>query len=95
MLVDEGLGFIERPPPGAVLAVDSFPRPHTPYGPVPEQDSAPYRTLDPTIPDVPGLPRERVKQLYREYYASVTSVDRNVGRLLAKLEDGGSPRKPS
>ncbi len=66
-----------------------FRAPHTPYGPVPEEDSAPYRTLDPTIPDVQGLPRERVKQLYREYYASVTSVDRNVGRLLAKLDEWG------
>ena len=35
---------------------------------------------------MPGLPRERVKQLYREYYASVGSVDRNLGRLLAKLD---------
>ncbi len=35
----------------------------------------------------PGLPRERVKQLYRDYYASVSSVDRNVGRLLAKLDE--------
>ena len=36
---------------------------------------------------MPGLPRERVKQLYREYYASVSSVDRNLGRLLAKLDE--------
>ena len=38
---------------------------------------------------MPGIPRERVKQLYREYYASVSSVDRNVGRLLAKLDEWG------
>ena len=56
---------------------------------MPEEDSASYRTLDPSIPDVPGLPRERVKQLYREYYASVSSVDRNVGRLLTKLDEWG------
>jgi choline-sulfatase len=85
LLVDEGLSFIEQHRPGPFLLSIHFRAPHTPYAPVPESDSIPYRTLDPTIPDVPALPRDRVKQLFREYYASVTSVDRNVGRLLAKL----------
>jgi arylsulfatase A-like enzyme len=89
LLVDEGLSFIDRHRQGPFLLSIHFRAPHTPYGPVPEQDSAPYRSLDPTIPDVPGLPRDRVKQLYRDYYASVTSVDRNVGRLLAKLREWG------
>jgi choline-sulfatase len=87
LLVDEGLRFIDRHRQGPFLLSIHFRAPHTPYGPVPESDSAPYRTLDPTIPDVPGLPRDRVKQLYREYYASVSSVDRNLGRLLAKLDE--------
>jgi uncharacterized sulfatase len=63
-----------------------FRAPHRPYVPVPEEDSAPYRSLDPTIPDVAGLPREQVQSLTRDYYASVTSVDRNVGRLLDRLD---------
>jgi choline-sulfatase len=87
LLVDQGLAFVEHHRDRPFLLSIHFRAPHTPYGPVPEQDSAPYRSLDPTIPDVSGLPRERVKQLYREYYASVTSVDRNVGRLLAKLDE--------
>src|SRR5262249_38366383 len=81
LLGDARLHFVEgkRAPP--------FQRaPHTPYGPVPEQDSAPYRDLDPAIPDFPGLPRDRVKQLRLAYYASVSSVDRNIGRLLDRLE---------
>src|SRR5262249_25031826 len=41
------------------------------------------------IPDFPGLPRGRVKQLRGAYYASVSSVDRNVGRLLDRLESLG------
>jgi len=86
LLVDEGLKFAERHREGPFLLSIHFRAPHTPYAPVPEQDSAPYRTLDPKIPDVAGLPSERVKQLYREYYASVSSVDRNVGRLLDRLE---------
>jgi uncharacterized sulfatase len=87
LLVDEGLKFIEGNRQRPFLLSIHFRAPHTPYGPVPVADSAPYRTLDPAIPDVPGLPRDRVKQLYREYYASVSSVDRNVGRLLEKLDE--------
>jgi uncharacterized sulfatase len=64
-----------------------------PYAPVPEVDSAAYRDLDPTIPDFPGLPRGRVKRLTREYYASVGSVDRNVGRLLDRLDALGLSHK--
>ena len=89
LLVNEGLNFIDRHRQGPFLLSIHFRAPHTPYGPVPEEDSASYRTLDPTIPDVPGLPRERVKQLLREYYSSVSSVDRNVGRLIAKLDEWG------
>jgi len=86
LLVDEGLKFVERHRDGPFLLSIHFRAPHIPYAPVPDQDSDPYRTLDPKIPDVPGLPRDRVKQIYREYYASVSSVDRNVGRLLDRLE---------
>ena len=92
LLVDEGLKFVEAIASRPFLLSIHFRAPHTPYGPVPEEDSAPYRALDPTIPDVPGLPRDRVKQLYREYYASVSSVDRNVGRLLATARRMGLSR---
>ncbi len=86
LLVDQGLKFIERQREAPFLLSIHFRAPHFPYAPVPDRDSALYRTLDPTIPDVPGLPGDKVKQLYREYYASVSSVDRNVGRLLDRLE---------
>jgi uncharacterized sulfatase len=93
LLVDEGLKFIERHRDRPFLLSIHFRAPHAPYAPVPEQDSLPYRTLDPRIPDVPGLPRDRVKQLLREYYASVHSVDRNVGRLLDRLDALGLTRQ--
>jgi uncharacterized sulfatase len=93
LLVDEGLKFVEAHRNRPFLLSIHFRAPHTPYGSVPEADSAPYRALDPTIPNVPGLPIDRVKSLYRQYYASVSSVDRNVGRLVAKLDEWGlSPR---
>jgi choline-sulfatase len=86
LLVDAGIRFVETRKTVPFLLSIHFRAPHAPYGPVPDPDSAPYRGLDPAIPDFPGLPRERVKQLRLAYYASVSSVDRNVGRLLDRLE---------
>jgi uncharacterized sulfatase len=86
LLVDRGLTFVAEHRDQPFLLSIHFRAPHTPYAPVPAQDSEPYRTLDPAIPDFPGLPAQRVKSIYREYYASVTSVDRNVGRLLTGLD---------
>jgi len=89
LLTDQAILFIEEHRAGPFLVSLHFRAPHAPYAPVPEEDTAPFRNLDPTIPDVPGLPRERVKTLTREYYASVHSVDRNVGRLLDRLDSLG------
>ena len=66
--------------------------PHAPWLPVAEDDAAPYRGMDPIIPnpDYPDLDVERVKQKMLEYMASVSGVDRNVGRLLAGLDETGA-----
>ena len=93
LLVDAGIRFVEANQARPFLLSIHFRAPHTPYGPVPDQDSAPYRQLDPAIPDFPGLHRDRAKSLRRAYYASVTSVDRNVGRLLDRLEALGLDRQ--
>jgi uncharacterized sulfatase len=53
---------------------------------VPEQDSAPFKQLDPTVPQLKGLDLPQVKGWTRDYYASIHSVDRNLGRLFAFLE---------
>src|SRR5262249_61152086 len=51
-----------------------------------EPAGAPSRAVTPPTPAAPGLPRERVAPLTRDYYASVHAVDRNVGRLLDALD---------
>jgi uncharacterized sulfatase len=89
LLVEAGMRFVEANRDRPFLLSIHFRAPHTPYAPVPDQDSAPYNKIDPLIPNVRGLPRERVKQIRREYYASVSSADRNVGRLLNKIDDLG------
>jgi arylsulfatase A-like enzyme len=62
--------------------------PHGAYLPVAPEDAAPYRDLDPTIPnpDYPDLNVPNVKRMMREYLSSVTCIDRNVGRLLGTLD---------
>lgn len=63
--------------------------PHARWLPVADEDWAPYEKLDPQIPnpDYPDLNMKRVKQMTREYMASVSGVDRNLGRLLTTLDE--------
>jgi len=65
--------------------------PHAPWLPVADDDMAPYEGRPLTIPnpDFPDLDTERVERLMREYLASVTGIDRNVGRLLVALDELG------
>jgi uncharacterized sulfatase len=86
LMIDEALRYAEQQRDRPFALLIHFLAPHAPYGPVLEIDSAPYRDLNPTVPDFPGLDAEHVKQETRKYYASVHSVDRNVGRLLEGLD---------
>ena len=89
ILMDDALAFLQtnRSKPFALLI--HFREPHMPYGPVPKQDSAPFQSLNPDIPNYPNLRTNQVKNWTREYYAAIHSVDRNIGRLLARLEELG------
>ncbi|HYT88263.1 MAG TPA: sulfatase-like hydrolase/transferase [Gemmataceae bacterium] len=89
ILTDNAMEFIKanRDRPFALCL--HFRAPHLPYGPVPPEDSAPFKDLDPTIPNVAGIDVKQVKKWTRDYYASIHSVDRNLGRLLALLDELG------
>lgn len=92
VLVSDAIEFIRASRGGPFALCLHFRAPHLPYGPVPEVDSAPYKDLDPDVPLLKGLDIAKVKQAHRDYYASVTSVDRNLGRLLAVLDELGLAR---
>jgi uncharacterized sulfatase len=64
-----------------------FREPHTPYVPMPDEDTKLFKNLDPTIPMFPNLKVDQVKNWTRQYYACVRAVDRNVDRILKKLDD--------
>ncbi|MEA1996732.1 MAG: sulfatase-like hydrolase/transferase [Gemmatimonadota bacterium] len=61
-------------------------RPHAPYVPVPDEDWEPYRGKKLSVPHVEGVAGERIRKITEKYYASISSVDRNLGRLLDELE---------
>ncbi|QDU94565.1 sulfatase family protein [Lignipirellula cremea] len=89
VLTDYALQFLEDHAAGPFALSVHYRAPHAPWLPVAPEDSAPYADLDPTLPepDFPLLDTPRLKKMTREYYGSMSGVDRNVGRLLAKLDE--------
>lgn len=87
LVTDAAIGFLEanRGRPFALLL--HFREPHTPYGPMPRQDTAPFDKLDPAVPQTRGADVAQVRQWTREYYSAVHAVDRNLGRLLTRLDE--------
>lgn len=86
LLVDRSIEFVEahRNVPFALCL--HFRAPHLPYGPVPAADTAHYDGVDPVLPRSPGADRAKLKQSTLAYYGSISSVDRNVGRLLEAID---------
>lgn len=89
LLVDDALDFVKKNKGKHFALMLNFREPHLPYKPVPPEDTAPFKDLDPTIPNYPGLDVKQVKTWTHDYYASVHAVDRNLGRLLALLDELG------
>jgi uncharacterized sulfatase len=89
IVVDHAIEFVKHHKDKPFALAVHFRAPHLPYGPVPKQDSDPFKGLDPTIPKFKGLDVEQVKKWTVDYYASVHSVDRNLARLLAVLDEMG------
>jgi len=89
VFTDHAIDFIKRHKEESFALSLHYRAPHSPWLPVAPEDLAPYKDLDPTLPDpdFPNLQTERVKKMVREYYASVASVDRNVGRVLDLLDE--------
>lgn len=87
ILTDHAIRFVDENKARPFALLLHFREPHAPYAPTPAEDAAPFKGLDPTIPKYPGLAVDQVKQRTREYYASIHSVDRNLGRLFQKLDE--------
>ncbi len=89
ILTDHAIGFVRRNRSGPFALSLHYRAPHSPWLPVAEEDWQPYSKLDPQLPDpeIPHLDTKKLKRMTREYLASVTSIDRNMGRLLSVLDE--------
>ena len=89
LVADEALAWLQQRDATQPFAVSiHFREPHAAYLPVPDEDWAKVKDLDPIVPnpDFPGLDVARAKKLTRDYLASVTALDRNIGRILDTLD---------
>ena len=93
VLTDQAIRFLRAQGPGGppFLLSLHYRSPHGPWRPVAEEDDAPYLNRELELPDssLPGLQTDRLTQSMRHYLASVSGVDRNVGRLLGVLDELG------
>ncbi len=94
ILADEVITFLEKKRKKPFLCCWHTRAPHTAWLPVSEEDAAPYADMTDAEtpvphPGYPNLDTPRVKRMMREYFSSVRSVDRNLGRVLGALQDLG------
>jgi uncharacterized sulfatase len=87
LLADDAMRFVEqnRDKPFALCLF--FREPHQAYEPVPPEDAAPFKDLDPTVPKSKVIDETWLKNTHKKYYAAVHAADRNIGRVLAKLDE--------
>jgi uncharacterized sulfatase len=88
VVTDHALTFLERNSQRPFLLSLHYREPHSAWLPTREEDWAPFKDLDVELPepDFPKLNVRKVKRMTREYYASITSVDRNLGRVLEAID---------
>jgi uncharacterized sulfatase len=87
ILTDDAIAFVEKNKSKAFALCLFFREPHQAYEPVPEEDSAPFKDLDPHVPKSKVIDADWLKDRHKKYYASVHAADRNIGRMLAKLDE--------
>ena len=91
ILTDYSIEFIRAHRNEPFLLYLAYPAPHMGYLPVPEEDMAHYEGKRFQFPDYSRYPqvnitKERLHRSYLANFAPVTSIDRNMGRLLGELE---------
>lgn len=91
VLTQEAVSFIHKNKHKKFALSLHYRAPHAYWLPVAEQDIAPYNNMNMQLPhpDYPNLDTVKAKRMMKEYLASVRSIDRNVGSLLAELEQLG------
>jgi len=101
VITDKAIDFIEQSRRDPFFCFVSYNAPHTPYSGTPDRYREIYRDSPlQTFPDEPlnplhtGLARDhhRNRESQITYYAMITAVDENVGRILRRLDELGLRR---
>ena len=91
VLTSKAVEFIEDNADEPFALVLATQVPHAPWNKVPEEDLAPLRDVEFALPaaraDFGKEGEERLRYFTRHYLGLVRTVDRNLGRILATLED--------
>ncbi len=89
ILTDDAISFVEKNKQKPFLLCLNYRAPHARWLPVAAEDWKPYESMNLIIPNpnYPDLDIDKVKQKMREYLASTSGIDRNVGKLLKKLDE--------
>jgi uncharacterized sulfatase len=87
LLADDAIKFLEQNRDKRFAMCLFFREPHQDYVPVPEEDSAPYNGVDLTVPKSEIIDAGWLKETHRQYYGAIHAADRNIGRVLAKLDE--------
>jgi uncharacterized sulfatase len=88
VLTDYALSFLEQNKTKAFVLSLHYRAPHYRFLPVAPDDAAPFADMNITLPhpEYPDLNTTRARKLMREYLSSVKGIDRNVGRVLNRLD---------
>ena len=91
ILASETIDYIQKHAKDTWMVSLHFRAPHTAWLPVGPEDGKPHAATFPHFPvphpDLAGFNHDAFQKSTRDYYSSVTCVDRNVGRVMACLED--------
>ncbi len=87
ILFDQAAHYIKNRKSAPFFTMISTRRPHAPYVPVPEQDKLFYEDRKISVPAAAGKYKPEMEKERREYFASIRTIDRNVGKFLKVLRD--------
>ena len=95
-MTDQALEFIDANGDGPFLLMVSWNPPHSNFTDAPKEDKALYPPdslpFRPNMKQATGLVERRKKRgwsVYKGYHAHVTAIDRELGRVMAKLDELG------
>ena len=87
VLADRAISFIEKNRKQPFFLFFSIYLPHLPWGAITDADKAHYADKNLALPETDAIDRQQLLDLTRLYYANITCADRNMGRVLDRLDE--------